>query len=58
MEFDENDRVVNLDKLKARMFDRISDAISDDNVSGQTLVNVVILSNEFIKMVDESGRCV
>ena len=55
MDFNENDRVVNLDVLKARMFEKISDVIADDKVDGQTLVNVVILSNEFVKMIDELG---
>lgn len=58
MEFDENDRVVNMDKLKARLFDRISDAIHDDKIDAQTFVNIVILSNDFVKIVDELGGLV
>lgn len=58
MEFDENDRVVNMDKLKARAFDMICDMLNNDNVGGQTIVNAVIIINELINAVDESGRCV
>lgn len=55
MELNEKDRVINLDTLKARVFDEISAAIADDKVDGQTLVNAVILSNKIVGIVDEIG---
>lgn len=55
MDLNENDRIINLDVLKARLFDRISDAIDDDKIDAQTFVNIVILSNDFVKMVDKLG---
>lgn len=58
MDLNENDRIINLDVLKARLFDRISDAIDDDKIDAQTFVNIVILSNDFVKMVDKLGGMV
>lgn len=42
MDLNENDRII-----------RISDAIDDDKIDAQTFVNIVILSNDFVKMVDK-----
>ena len=53
MDLNENDRIINLDVLKARLFDRISDAIDDDKIDAQTFVNIVISSIDFVKIVDK-----
>lgn len=58
MDLNESDRIINLDVLKARLFDMISDAIDDDKIDAQTFVNIVILSNDFVKIVDKLGGLV
>ena len=47
-----------MDVLKARLFDMISDAIDDDKIDAQTFVNIVISSNDFVKIVDKLGGLV
>lgn len=58
MDLNESDRIINLDVLKARLFDMISDAIDDDKIDAQTFVNIVISSNDFVKIVDKLGGLV
>lgn len=55
MELDENDRIVNLDKLKAILWDEIQSRINSGQSSPEKIVDVMEEMGYVVDLVDKIG---